>query len=155
MEYLTDSKVLYRYQLGFCKNHLTDVCLSYLADKIQTGFDSGLSTVMILIDLQKAFDAINHNILLKKLSSIGFSPQSITWFGSYLSNRRFQISIKNNYSSVANINCGVPQGSILGPLLFWIYVNDMPQVVDCELFPYTNDSCLLYQHRCQSNWHKT
>ena len=118
MQYLTDSKVLYRYQLGFCKNHLTDTCLSYLTDKIQTGFDSGLSTGMILIDLQKAFDPINHNISMKKLSSIGFSHQSITWFGSYLSNRRFQVSIKNKYSNVANINCGVPQGSTLGSLLF-------------------------------------
>ena len=140
MEYLTDNEILYRYQLGFRKNHSTDTCLSYLTDKIRTGFDCGLLTGMILIDLQKAFDTINHNILLKKMSSIGFSSQSITWFGSYLSNRRFQVNIKNKYSNVANINCGVPQGSILGPLLFQIYVNDMPHVADCELFLYADDS---------------
>ena len=142
-----DNKILYRHQSGFRKNHLTDICLSYLADKIPTGFDSGLLTGMILIDLQKAFDTINHNILLKKMSSIGFSSQSITWFGSYLSNRRFQVNIKNKYSNVANINCGVPQGSILGPLLFLRYVNDMSKAVDGELFLYADDSCLLYQHR--------
>ena len=66
MEYLTDNKILYRYQSGFRKNHSTDTCLSYLTDKILTGFDSGLLTGMILIDLQKAFDTINHDILLKK-----------------------------------------------------------------------------------------
>ena len=147
MEYLTDNKILYRYQSGFRKNHSTDTCLSYLTDKILTGFDSGLLTGMILIDLQKAFDTINHDILLKKMSLAGFSCQSITWFESYLSNRRFQVSIKNKYSNVANINCGVPQGSILGPLLFLLYVNDMPQAVDGELFLYADDSCLVYQHR--------
>ena len=80
------------------------------------------------------------------MSSAGFSFQSITWFELYLSNR-FQVSIKNKYSNVANINCGVPQGSILGPLLFLLYVNDMPQAVDGELFLYADDSCLVYQHR--------
>ena len=66
MEYLTDSKILHKYQSGFRRNHSTDTCLSYLTDKIVTSFDSGLLTGMILIDLQKAFDTINHDILLKK-----------------------------------------------------------------------------------------
>ena len=147
MEHLTESKILYRHQSGFRKNHSTDACLSYLTDKILTGFDSGFSIEMILIDLQKALDTIHHNILLKKMSSIGFSFHSVTWFGSYLSNGRFQVNIRNKYSNVANINCGVPQGSMLGPLLFLLYINDMPQAVDCELFLYADDSCLVYQHR--------
>ena len=118
-----------------------------MTDKILTGFDSGLLTGMKLIDLQKAFDTINNNVLLKKMSLAGFSCQSITWFESYLSNRRFQINIKNKYSNVANINCGVPQGSILGPLLFLLYVNGMSHAVNCELFLFTDGSCLVYQHR--------
>ena len=77
------------------------------------------------------------------MSLAGFSCQSITWFESYLSNRRFQVNEKNKYSNVASINCGVQQGSILGPLLFLLYVNDMPQAVDCELFLYADDSCLV------------
>ena len=81
------------------------------------------------------------------MSLAGFSCQSITWFESYLSNRRFQVNIKNKYSNVANINFGVPQGSFLGPLLFLLYANYMPQAVDCELFLYADDSCLVYQHR--------
>ena len=134
MEYLTDKNILYKYQSGFRKNHSTDASLSYLANRILTGFDSGLLTGMILIDLQKAFGTINHDILLKKMASVGFSNHSIKWFQSYLSGRRFRVKFENKYSSTAKIECGAPQGSILGPLLFLLYVNDMKQAVDCDLF---------------------
>ena len=84
---------------------------------------------MILIDLQKAFETINHEILLKKLEAIGFLDQFIRWFRSYLYERLFSIEIENQLSDFGKVSCGVPQGSILGPLLFLIYVNDMPQAV--------------------------
>ena len=89
MEYLMDNNIIYKYQSGFRKNHSTDTSLSYLTDKILTGFDSGLLTGMILIDLQKAFDTINHDILLRKMASLGFSNHSIIWFQLYLSGRSF------------------------------------------------------------------
>ena len=89
MEYLTDNDILYKYQSGFCKNHSTDTSLSYLTDKILTGFDSGLLTGMILIDLQKAFDTINHDILLRKMASLGCSNHLVMWFQLYLSDRSF------------------------------------------------------------------
>ena len=76
------------------------------------------------------------------MSSTGFSSQSITWFVWYLSNRRFHVNIESKYSNVADINYGVQQGSILRPLLFLLYVNDISQAVDCELFLYADDSCL-------------
>ena len=83
-EFLNLNKILYDYQSGFRKNHSTDTCLSFLNDKILKGFDDGLVTGMILIDLQKAFDTINHDILLKKLGIIGFSDHTVKWFQSYL-----------------------------------------------------------------------
>ena len=101
-------------------------------------------TGMILIDLQKTFDTIDHDILLKKLSAIGFSNH-ICWFKSYLSNRLFGVNLENCYSERPNIKCGVPQGSILGPLLFLIYVNDMPQAVKLNRFLYVDNSCLDFQ----------
>ena len=119
-EFLSLNKILYDYQSGFRKNHSTDTCLSFLNDKILKGFDDGLVTGMILIDLQKAFDTINHDILLKKLSIIGFSDHTVKWFQSYLSNRKFMVNLENSFSEVSSISCGVPQGSILGPLLFLI-----------------------------------
>ena len=102
---------------------------------------------MILIDLQKAFDTINHKILLEKMSFIGFSEITIKWFESYLTNRTFRVSIDKINSSDSTLTCGVPQGSILGPLLFLLYVNDMPQAVSSDLYLYADDSCLVYQHK--------
>ena len=123
---------------GFRKNHSTDSCLTFLHDKILKGFDKGLMAGMILLDLQKAFDTIDHDILLKKLSAIG-------WLKSYRANRLFRVDLGSCYSDPSNIRCGVPQGSILGPLLFLIYVNDMPQGVKSNLFLYADDSCLVFQ----------
>ena len=133
-EFLSLNKVLYDYQSGFRKNDSKDTCRSFLNDRLKglKGFGDGLVTGMILIDLQKAFDTINHDILLKKLSIIGFSDHSVKWFQSYLSNRKLTVNLENFFSEVSNISCSVPQGSILGPLLFLIYVNDMPMVVKCN-----------------------
>ena len=119
----------------------TDPCLSYLISKIATGFQSGIYTGMILIDLQKAFDTVNHDILLKKMKFIGFSEQKTKWFKSYLLNRKFKVQIKNTFSEPGKLLCEVPQGSILGPLLFLLYINNMPQAVNCELLLYVDDSC--------------
>ena len=116
-------------------------------DKILKGFGDGLVTGMILIDLQKAFDTINHNILLKKLSIIGFSDHTVKWCQSYLSNRKFMINLENSFYEVSVISCGVPQGSILGPLLFLIYVNDLLVAVKCDLFLYADDTCLVFQSK--------
>ena len=78
---------------------------------------------------------------------IGFSNEVILWFRSYLSNRKFIVNIKDKYSSPGAVTCGVPQGSILGPLLFLLYVNDMKQAIKSELLLYADDSCILMQHK--------
>ena len=98
----------------------------------------------LVIDLEKGFDNINNEILLRKMSSIGFSAQSMFCFETYLSYRNFQVSIKNKFSNIASIKYGVPQGSILGPLLSLLYVNDI-QAVDWDLLLYADDSRLVYQ----------
>ena len=97
---------------------------------------------MILIDLQKAFDTIDHEIFLMKLECMGFDKMTILWYKSYLINRTFRVNIEKEYSTSGNLNCGVPQGSILGPLIFLMYVNDMAQSVDCDLLLYADDTCL-------------
>ena len=117
----------------------------FLNDEILKGFNDGLVAGMIFIDLQKAFDTINHDIRLKKLSIIAFSDHTVKWFQSYLSNRKFMVNLENSFSEVSSISCGVPQGSILGPLLFLMYVDDMPMAVKCDLFLYADDTCLVFQ----------
>ena len=100
MEFLV-KHVLYKFQSRFRKNHSIDFCLSFLTDKISKGFDSALLTGVILIDLQKAFDIIDHNILLLKMPSLGFSREVIDWYKSYLSSRKFHVNIHDKFSSLA------------------------------------------------------
>ena len=85
MEFLDKLNILYKSQSGFQKNHYTDFCVSYLTDEISKDFDSSLLTGVILIDLQKTFDTIDHNVLLLKMPSLGFSSEVIDWYKSYLS----------------------------------------------------------------------
>ena len=86
-------------------------------------------------------------MLLQKLYAIGFSKRTANGFKSYLSNRSFKVNLGNNFSQPPSVCSGVPQGSILGPILFLIYVNDMSQAVTCDLFLYVDDSCLVCQHK--------
>ena len=101
---------------------------------------------MILIDLQKAFDTIDRQILIKKMKYLGFSKHVIAWFKSYLSERKFKVNINTSYSSPSNLTCGLPKGSILGPLLLFLYINDLPQAVVSDSLLCADDTCIVFQH---------
>ena len=102
---------------------------------------------MTLIDLQKVFDTIEHEMFLKIIKCMGFSDSGIGWYKSYLEDRYFMVNVAASTSEKANLNCGVPQGSMLGPLIFLLYVNDMAQAVNCDLYLYADDSRLVYTGR--------
>ncbi len=133
-EYLTKSSLIYMFQSGFRKSHSTDTSLLYLTDFIRRQIDEGKMCGMVLLDLQKAFDTVNHSILLDKLSVMGFSSKAITWFNSYLSERVQRVEIDGALSEETLVKNGVPQGSVLGPLLFLLYINDMQADCDCNFF---------------------
>ena len=126
--------VLYKYQFGFRKGHSTNMALIVLVDKIMSALDNGDFVLGVFIDLSKAFDTVNHNILLDKLYKYGFRGICHDWLKNYLFNRKQYVVFNNCHSSQLSISCGVPQGSILGPLLFLLYVNDMVNVSSL-LFP--------------------
>ena len=107
--FLDEKKILYRFQSGFRKHFSTDSCLSDLNNKIATCFESGLHNGMILIDLQKAFDTINHEILINKMEFLGFFKNVILWFKSYLSLRKFKVNLNKSFSEPGQLLCGVPQ----------------------------------------------
>ena len=97
-KYLDEKKILYRYQSAFRAHHSTDTCLSYLSDKILQGFEAKMFTGMILIDLQKAFETIDHKIFLDKMACLGFSKSTTLWFKSYLQDQSFTVNIEKEHS---------------------------------------------------------
>ena len=141
--YLDEKKLLYDFQSGFRGRFSTDTCLIHLTDFIKFEMDKGNLVGMVLLDLQKAFDTVDHGILLMKMEALGFNQDIIRWFRSYLSDRKQLVDVSGILSSSSTISCGVPQGSILGPLLFLIYVNDMSGAINNKLLLYADDSAIL------------
>ena len=128
MQFIKKHQILHENQYGFRENHSTNLALSYLIDKIVMEYEKGNSVLGIFIDFSKAFDTINHAILLKKLHNCGIRGVALKWIQDYLSNRSQFVHFNNFSSNVESIRCGVPQGSILGPLLFLLYVNDIVNI---------------------------
>ena len=98
---------------------------------------------MVILDLQKAFDTVNHKILISKLRAMGVGQAALKWFDLNLGGREQTVEISGVFSEFRTVTCGVPQGSILGPFLFLIYVNDMKAAVKCKLLLYADDSAFL------------
>ncbi len=118
--YVSSNNLLSEAQFGFRKYHSTSTCILHLLDVIYKNIDAGKLTGVVFLDLKKAFDTVDHNILINKLISMNVHEDSLPWFRNYLKDRRQEANA--NGTSNKMVKCGVPQGSILGLLLFIIYI---------------------------------
>ena len=142
--YFDKHKLYFQGQYGFRKDHNTELALLELIDRLTKTIDNGEIPINIYLDLSKAFDTLDHRILLHKLHYYGIRNTALALFESYLSHRYQYVNYNDNISNELLIKTGVPQGSILGPLLFLIYINDLPKCSNVfELVTYADDTTLF------------
>ena len=147
-QHMNDNGYFSSEQSGFLRLHSTVTCLLKNTDDWYNGLDLGKLVGLVFIDLKKAFDTVDHDILCQKLEYYGIQQQQqqLAWFKSYLSNWKQFTRVNGVDSTVEEINVGVPQGSCLGPLLFLIYINDLPQAVQkSSMSMYADDTSLCHQ----------
>ena len=146
--FLSIHNCIYDYQFGFRKNHSTNHALLNLTEEIREALDNNSFAAGVFVDLQKAFDTVDHTILLNKLNYYGIRGITNNWFKSYLSNRKQYVTINGFESEVAIMKYGVPQGSVLGPLLFIVYINDLHSAIKyCSIRHFADDTNLLITNK--------
>ena len=126
VSYLQENRLLSPFQSGFRKQHSTTFAALSFANTIWRNIDQGFMTVAVFLDFRKAFDTIDHSILLRKLHFLGIKGKELNWFQNYLSGRTQVVGVGGASSDPLHITSDVPQGSILGPPLFVIHINDLP-----------------------------
>ena len=148
MSFIENHHVLTDGQYGFRSNHSTSLALTEFVEKVTSAIDKQESSIGVFIDLKKAFDTVDHKILLSKLQCYGIRGLALDWIKSYLANRGQYVCYNNSNSELKNIKCGVPQGSILGPVLFILYINDMCEVSKLlNIILFADDTSIFYLTR--------
>ena len=143
--FLEKQKILFDYQFGFRKGHSTEHAILETLENFKTAIDENKVTCGIFLDFSKAFDTINHNILLEKIHCYGIRGLPHAWFSSYISDRKQYVKIGDTESSLRAMTCGIPQGSTLGPLLFLLYINDLPNSSKKLMFRiFADDTNIFY-----------
>ena len=144
-DFLCDSGLICSQQSGFRPGYSTCTSLTYVTNYLYKQMDQGKITGIVFLDLKKAFDTVDHELLLCKLNAYGIRDAALAWFKSYLINRKQATTFRGESSVLESFEVGVPQGSILGPLLFMIYINDLPQVVSkASVMLYADDTAIMY-----------
>ena len=143
-DFLCENEILYDYQFGFRSKHSTQQALITLVDRVTKSLDRGNIIISLFIDLKKAFDTVHHQVLLRKLYACGIRGILLKWFESFLTDRSQYVIYDGVKSETRPVECGVPQGSFLGPLFFIISMNDICNVSDLMFaIMYADDTCFL------------
>lgn len=146
--FLEKNKIISQEQYGFRKNISTSNAITDLVTNLQQALDESKTPLCIFIDLEKAFDTVNHSILLDTLESYGIRGTPLQFFNSYLSNRTQYVKINDTLSIEKTLNCGVPQGTVLGPTLFLVYINDLYNIeTKGKIISYADDTVIIYKHQ--------
>ena len=145
MEFLKNNSSLDQLQSAYRKFHSTSSALLNITDDIYKAMDKSQATILVLLDYSKAFDTANHKIMAAKLRAYGFKNEALDWISSYLSNRKQKVKKDVGESDWINLKNGVPQGSILGPLLFLVLVSDLYKcILNGKYHMYANDTQIYY-----------
>ena len=150
--FLQETGKLYENQFGFRESHSCEHAVGQVINGIVTGLENKVNSACVLLDLSKAFDTIEHKIMLQKLEAYGIRGNFLTWFHSYLTGRKLRVKCRTVSSSTSQINeelevaYGTPQGSCLGPLIFLIFNNDL-HLHESECIQFADDTTLLFQHK--------
>jgi hypothetical protein len=144
--HLDANNLISDFQFGFRSNHSTLHPMLHFMNKITNSLEKKEHAIAIFCDLRKAFDCCNHKILLSKLCKMGIKGRELLWFQNYLCGRKQYVAINDSYSKISEISIGVPQGSILGPILFLIYINDLPVCSNFLSLLFADDTTLLLSH---------
>ncbi len=142
--FITKNNILHKFQYGFRTNSSTEMTVTQITDEITNNLQSGQITCSIFLDLKKVFDTVDHQILLSKLYHYGIRGLPAKLIKNYLTNRTQQTIIGNSKSKTTLITCGVPQGSILAPFFFNIYINDIINSSNFTIKLFADDACLTY-----------
>ena len=147
-DFFDSNQIIYKYQFGFRKEQSTQQAIISLVEKITRSLDSRDIVIRIFMDLKKAFDTVDHRIMIRKWYAYGIRCNILNWFISYLDDRSQYVAFDETHPSTKPIKCGIPQGSLLGPLLFIIYMNDIYNVSEM-LFSilYADDTTVIIKDR--------
>ena len=144
-QHLSTNKLLYSHQSGFRPGHSTTTCLLDVSDFIRKNMDQGCLTGGVFLDLSKALDLIDHSILKSKLAHVGILDHALHWLDNYLTGRTQTVCVNGISSEPMDLNFGVPQGSVLRPLLFLIFINDLPnRVKQSKVVLYVDNTALFF-----------